>query len=172
MGGDDLQNLQVLVVDDNRNFISIMRSILNGFNIKRVYEARSAVAAFEILKVHSIDIAFVDLKMDGLDGFEFAHLIRNGTDSPNPYLPLIMVTSDGKLSTVKQAIDCGIDDYLTKPIKPIDVFNRIRAAVSKPRRYIQTKSGYFGPDRRRTADSRYTGPERRAPRDNDIISLD
>ncbi len=162
MDQDQYSHLQVLVVDDNRNFISIMRSILNGFGIKAVLEAQSAVEAFESLKSSQVDIAFVDYQMDDLDGMEFAHLIRNGEDSPNPYLPIIMVTADGKYSTVKKAIHSGIDDFLTKPIKPIDVLNRVKSAMQNQRRYIRSSTGYFGPDRRRRRSAQYAGPERRA----------
>lgn len=161
MADERLHELKVLVLDDSHNFIAIMRSILKGFGIKKIFDARNAVTALEILQVHRVDIAFVDLRMKDLDGFEFVKLIRNAEDSPNATLPIVMVSADGKLATVKQALHNGIDDFLTKPVRPVDIYNRLVSVMNNPRSYISTSSGYFGPDRRRRMDAGYCGPERR-----------
>lgn len=161
MNQDALMNLRVLVLDDNRNFLTIMRSILHGLGVKKVFDAKDPVDAFEILKSSMIDLAFVDYWMADLNGIEFAHLIRSGSDSPNPYLPIIMVSGDGKMSTVKRALHNGVDEFLAKPVRPIDVLNRIKAVMDRPRRYISSSDGYFGPDRRRRRDDNYHGQERR-----------
>ena len=55
----------------------------------------------------------------------------------------------------------GVDDFLAKPVRPIDVHNRMVAVLDRPRKYIKTGSGYFGPDRRRSNNKAYMGPDRR-----------
>ncbi len=156
----DLSRVSVLLLDDNRNFISIMRQVLRSFGIRDVHEATDAVAAFEILKTASIDIAFVDFKMPGFDGFEFARLVRAPYDSPNKFLPLILVTADGRTSTVNGAINAGFEEFLIKPIRPKDVYNRLVHLLSHPHKYVWTKT-FFGPDRRRRQNDRFNGIERR-----------
>ena len=167
----DLSQLKVLILDNNHHFLSMLSSILNGFGIRNVHQADNAVSALEIIKFHTIDIACVDLIMDGIDGFEFAKLVRHGSDSPNPYLPMIMITSAGTFSTVHKAINSGFDEFLSKPIKPIDVYRRIISVIEKPHSYIETENGYIRPDRRRRDDVNFKGSERRSKIEPAVSSM-
>ena len=108
-----------------------------------------------------IDIAFVDFKLGGLDGIDFCKRIRLDPDSPNRYLPIIMITAYSERRRVIDAINAGVDEFLVKPIRAVDVANRVNAVVERRRPFIQTP-GYFGPERRRRADPRFMGPWRRA----------
>jgi CheY-like chemotaxis protein len=161
-GKIDLSQVSVLVLDDNQNFISIMRSMLRGFGVGRVVEATEPSKAFELIGDQHVDIAFIDLKMPLIDGIAFARMIRKSKDSPNRKLPLVLVTADATLSTVKDAINAGIEEFIVKPVRSKDVLARLVRLMDSPREYYESGS-YFGPDRRRRIDPKYTGPERRAP---------
>ena len=110
---------------------------------------------------HPFDVAFVDFRLEGLDGLEFCRLVRNGADSPNPFLPIIMITAYSERSRVMEAVNAGVDEFLVKPIRAIDVASRLNAVVERRRPFVRSPS-YFGPDRRRRADPRYKGELRRA----------
>lgn len=157
----DLSDLRVLVLDDNKHFLSIMRAILRHFGVAQVCDCTDAFTAFELLKSTAIDLAFVDLRMPELDGFEFVSLVRNASDSPNKMLPIVMVSAEGSRAMVQKAINIGIEGYLVKPVRPIDVHNRIVTLIEHPHRYVRTQGGYFGPDRRRRADENFKKNERR-----------
>lgn len=140
MARPDITELRVLVVDDNRHFRSIMRTVLRSFDVREVYDVADAVEAFALLKEKDIDLAFVDLEMPVIDGLEFVDLVRRAPDSPSQTLPVIMISGDARRSTVELATKRGADDFLVKPVRPIDVLNRIVAVQSKIVREVDLES--------------------------------
>lgn len=155
------ERIRVLILEDNHHMSSILRTILQGFGVRHVFEARDAADAFESMRSNNPDIAMVDFMLGDVDGLEFTRLVRNASDSPNKYLPIVMVSGHTDRSKIMEAINAGVNEYLAKPVKPVDVYNRFVALIERPRRFIKT-AGYFGPDRRRRQDPRYQGPWRRA----------
>ena len=153
--------LSILLLDDNGHMRSLLRAILKGLGVQRVFDATDAAEAFELLRTNQIDIAFVDYRLGDLDGVEFAKLVRTAPDSPDPYLAMCMVTAYSERSRVYEAINSGIDEFLAKPIRAADVAMRIDAIIRRRRPFVKTAS-YFGPDRRRREDPNYRGKRRRA----------
>lgn len=157
----NLEVLNILVVDDNRHMHSIVKAILNSMRIKNIRFCDNAADAFSEMKQWMPDIIITDWKMEPLDGLDFVRLIRKGQDSPNPYLPIIMLTGYTELERVTEARDAGVTEILAKPISVEALHSRIVNIIEKPRPFIKAKH-YFGPDRRRgrRAD-RYEGLRRR-----------
>lgn len=155
-----LESISALILDDNAHMRGLLRAILAGFGLRRIEEAQSAGEGLAVLAAGDIDIAFVDLKLGGLDGLEFCRHIRTHADSPNIYLPLVMVTAYSERSRVIDAINAGVDEFLVKPVRAVDVANRVNAVIERRRPFMQA-GDYFGPDRRRRQDPRYAGPWRR-----------
>lgn len=160
-----LGRIRFLVVDDNSQMLNIVKTILRGFGAVYIFEARDASDAFSRLKNDSIDIVIVDFMMEVLDGVEFVHMVRNSSDSPNRYVPVIMLTAHSERSRVTQARDAGVNEFCTKPVTALELFRKITAIVEHPRPFIKTDS-YFGPDRRRRQKADYNGPERRKNKRN------
>ena len=106
------------------------------------------------------DLAIVDFHMSPIDGVEFTRLVRQASDSPNPFLPIIMLTGYAERSRVEEARDAGVTEFIVKPVTAKAVLSRLQNVIYKPRPFVQTKT-YFGPDRRRRADNDYAGPSRR-----------
>jgi two-component system chemotaxis response regulator CheY len=156
-----LSALQVLLVDDNQHMRAIASAVLQSAGVKKVREAADGGAALEMLREHPIDLAIVDFNMFPLDGVEFTRLVRNSPDSPNPYLPIIMMTGHSERARVYEARDAGVTEFVVKPITAKAILDRIQAVIFRPRPFVKTE-GYFGPDRRRTDASNYRGPRRRA----------
>ena len=98
MASLDLSRLNVLAVDDNRHMLTIVKSILYGLGIRNVQTAMDAADAFEELRHYLADIVICDWVMSPLDGIEFVRLIRSADDSPNRYVPIIMLTGDVPIS--------------------------------------------------------------------------
>lgn len=156
-----LQRVRFLVVDDNVHMIHIIKTILRGFGAVHVFEARDASDAFDRLRNDSIDIVVTDYQMEVLDGIDFIKLIRGSSDSPNRYVPIIMLTAHSERSRVEAARDAGANEFCCKPVTAQELYRKVQAIVDHPRPFIKTAS-YFGPDRRRHMDKKYEGPERRA----------
>lgn len=156
-----LEDVVALVVDDNANMRSLMRAILVSFGVRRMEEASDCETALGSVAVNPIDIAFVDFRLEAGDGLEFCRRIRRDPASPNRFLPLVMITAYAEQNRVIEALNAGVDEFLVKPVRPVDVANRINAVVERRRPFVESAT-YFGPDRRRRVDPRYTGPLRRA----------
>ncbi|HYD31256.1 MAG TPA: response regulator [Azospirillaceae bacterium] len=155
----DGSDLKVLVIEDNQHFRMLIRTVLQTLGIRQVHEAVDGANALDILKTYPADLVIADWKMEPMDGIVFAHRLRRGPDSPNPYLPIIMVTGYSEARLVHEARDAGINEFLAKPISAKSLISRVVAVMSKPRPFVRT-GGYFGPDRRRRQVP-WNGEERR-----------
>ena len=144
----DLDELKVLVVDDADFMRHLLRSILHALRITNVTVASSGADAFAALRISLVDIILVDWHMEPMDGLEFVRLLRTGEDSPNPYIPVIMVTANTQAWRVAQARDVGVNEFIAKPLSPKGLYQRIIAVIDGARPFVRT-STYFGPDRRR-----------------------
>jgi len=156
-----LEHLQVLLVDDNPHMREITASVLRSVGIGKIWEAPNGAVAMDRLRKNAIDLVFVDLKMEELDGLEFTRMVRNDPHSANPYLPIIMMTGHSEASRVIEARDVGVTEFLAKPITARAVVNRLNAVIVNARPFIKT-DGFFGPDRRRANREAYTGAPKRA----------
>ena len=156
----DYSSLKILLIEDNQHMRSIVGAILKGSGIRNVREARDGAEGLDMLRQFPADIALVDFNMEPIDGVEFTRLLRNASDSSNPYLPVVMITGHSERSRVIQARDAGVNEFVVKPLTARALLGRLDSVIMRPRPFIRCKS-YFGPDRRRSSDSNYAGPFRR-----------
>ncbi|HWA01074.1 MAG TPA: response regulator [Caulobacterales bacterium] len=156
--------IQVLIVDDNRQMRFLMRSLLRAAGVYRVAEAEGAVEAFDLMNRFTVDLVLVDWMMQPVDGIAFTRMVRLAEDSPNPYVPVLMMTAHTEKSRVKAARDAGVTGFLKKPISARVLFERMSASLLDQRVFVRTPD-YFGPDRRHGVSPDYDGPFRRADDD-------
>jgi len=126
MENTEFDRLTVLVIEDNRHFRTIIRTILRGFGVGEVFDVSDAIEAFALLKERDIDLIFLDLDMPVLDGFEFIELVRRAPDSPNTTIPIVILSSHAQRSVVIRAIECGANDFLLKPVRSVDIYRRLK----------------------------------------------
>lgn len=167
MSSPAMGRLNVLIVDDNKHMITIVKTLLRGFGIGRFLEANDAAEAFDLVRSEHIDFIIVDYLMDILDGTDFVRLVRTGDDSPNPFIPIIMLTAYSERSKVIAARDAGVTEFCCKPVTATELFRKVQSIVNNPRPFIRTGS-FFGPDRRRLKMDHYRGPERRVADNADL----
>jgi CheY-like chemotaxis protein len=160
MSGATFDHLKALIVEDNVHMRTLLRSLLTALGVKHVYEASNGADAFVILRDKSPDMILTDLSMKPIDGIAFTREVRLSHDSPNPYVPIIMVTGHTERLKVEAARDAGVTEFLAKPITAQGLFLRIAQIVERPRAFVRCAE-YFGPDRRRRKDETFTGPWRR-----------
>jgi DNA-binding response OmpR family regulator len=156
----NIERLNFLVVDDNKHMCVLIKTILNAFGVRNVVDASDGADAFKALKHFPADIIICDWVMQPLDGLDFVRLVRTGKDSPNPYVPVIMLTGHTEMHRVMEAREAGVNEFLAKPVSPKKLYARIRSIIEHQRHFIKTKT-YFGPDRRRQKLASYKGPEQR-----------
>ncbi len=144
----NLENLILLVVDDNKNMRLVVNQVLRALGIRNVKEADDGAEALKVMKTFPIDIVICDWNMEPLDGLDFTRMIRTASDSPNPFVPIIMLTGHTEMHRVEEARDAGVNEFLAKPISAKSLYDRISVVIGTPRQFIRTPS-YTGPDRRR-----------------------
>lgn len=160
MEGMDLRDVSVLLVDDNANMRKVVAAILKAAGVRRIREAGDGLDALKAFQAQEIDIIFTDLMMQPVDGLAFIRWIRTSTASPNPYVPIIMMTGHATQRTLNDARMAGVTEFLAKPLTARGVMHRINEIVNNPRPFVRA-SEYFGPCRRRRIDHEFSGVERR-----------
>jgi two-component system chemotaxis response regulator CheY len=160
MSGAGFENLKALIVEDNAHMRSLLRALLNSIGVKDISEASHGQAAIALLRERKSDLVLTDLAMKPMDGLEFTRYVRNHAHSPNPFVPIIMISGHSEKYRVEAARDAGVTEFLAKPITAHTLFSRIAEIVERPRAFVRCDS-YFGPDRRRRGTDDYAGPFRR-----------
>lgn len=170
MAGLNISKVKFLVVEDNPFMQAILRQVLRTLGVLQTEVAPDGDLGFKIFQTFDPDIVLLDWQMAPMDGLEFTRLIRTSRDSPNRYVPIIMITAHSEMNRVIEARDAGVNELLAKPIAALKLFTRIRTIIERPRLFVDSPT-YFGPDRRRRVDADYLGPDRRtAPAKDDAFA--
>lgn len=155
-----LYNISILVVEDNPPMLEITKSLLVTFGVGHVIGAQNGEIGFKRACEYNPDIIIADWMMKPVDGISFTRRIRNDPASPNPFVPVILMTGFSERHRVFQARDAGVTEFLVKPFNARDLYKRIVQVIERPRQFIRAET-FFGPDRRRKRELQYTGPLRR-----------
>ena len=117
-------NLRVLAVDDDLINLKLLKSMLKKSDIiSEVVEARNGADAIAILKTQfDIDIVLLDIIMPVMGGIEMLRVMR--ADEELRAMPVIVLTTDETKKA--EALECGANDFLMKPIREKDVMQKIK----------------------------------------------
>jgi PAS domain S-box-containing protein len=126
----------VLLVDDRHANLLALRAMLEDLGHDLV-QARSGEDALRLLLNRDFAVVLLDVKMDGLDGFETARLIRSRPRSR--HTPIIFLTGQGDPLDVETAYGLGAVDYLVKPLLPVVVRAKVVGFVELYRKTEQVK---------------------------------
>ena len=144
----DFSDLAVVMVEDNPHLRKLMKEILIGYNIRNVKAFGQAEDMREELLTRPYDLAIIDWNMKPISGIELVYWIRNNKNSPDKFLPIIMVSGHSERHRVEKARDAGVNEFIVKPLSGSSIYNKLVQLTDNPRPFVDTKH-YFGPDRRR-----------------------
>jgi DNA-binding response OmpR family regulator len=138
----------VLVVDDERNIVELVRLYLEkeGFNVVAAGDGEGALVQYER---SDPDLVVLDLMLPKLDGFEVCRELRRRGD-----VPILMLTARSEDVDAIVGLELGADDYVTKPFNPRALVARVKAilrrtdATAKGGRPIQVGDLRIDPRRR------------------------
>ena len=126
-GGDQMDTLKILVVDDE----SRMRKLVRDFLVKKDFEVLEAGDGEEALDVFynekNIALVILDVMMPKMDGIEVLAKLRGSGST----VPIIMLTAKSEDSDKIMGFACGADDYVTKPFNIMELKARIRALLRR-----------------------------------------
>jgi two-component system chemotaxis response regulator CheY len=143
----NLRDLVILVADPSSYMSMLIHSMLRGFGSNKVLEARSSTNVLQVLTNQKIDILICDSRLPPHGGLPLTRAIRRKQDNANRTIPILVMTSDGRETTVKLARDAGANMVIAKPMSPGSLYDRLAWIAFNPRQFVDTPT-YFGPDRR------------------------
>jgi two-component system NtrC family response regulator len=115
----------ILIVDDEKNYLTILSAVLEdeGFEILTALGGREAL---EVHKTSDLDLIVTDMKMPGMDGIELLKHIK----SVDPDLPIIMMTAHGTIDKAVEAMQKGAYSYILKPFDNERLIIYVKKAIS------------------------------------------
>lgn len=117
--------VKILIVDDNKINQKVASLALQKWKAK-IKCADDATIAIDYLKKYSFDIVLMDLSMPEIDGYEATKIIRTTLGSR---VPIIAITASALLGEKEKCLEAGMDDYISKPFNPIDLFEKIKGLL-------------------------------------------
>ncbi len=155
-----LRDISVLLIDQDRHLSILIKRVLRSLGFNTVYVAIDGSSALALMKKKSIDLVITDWDMQPMSGIDFIRHIRNHVDSPNPFVPIIMLTGYARRLHVETARDTGITEFVAKPFTAKTLCQRIVLIIDRPRNFVISHL-YKGPDRRRLSKEQQSLSERR-----------
>lgn len=135
----NIGNPVVLVVDDNRDIVWLIKETLSpGYVVREAFQAEEALA---LMEQQTPDLIITDIMMPNMDGFELISRIKS--DKFTRHIPLIIVSAKVSENEQAEGLDLGADAYLTKPFSSVvlrSVVNRLM--VNKK----ELKDYYYSPE--------------------------
>lgn len=117
----------ILIVDDEEEILELMEVYLKNDGYK-VYKAENGSKALDILNKEKIDLAVLDIMMEGISGLETCSRIREKYN-----IPIIMLSAKSQDMDKINGLAVGADDYMVKPFNPMELLARVKAQI---RRYF------------------------------------
>jgi two-component system chemotaxis response regulator CheY len=118
-------NLNVLIVDDYKTMLRIIRNLLKQIDFENVEEASDGVEALAKLQAGNFDLIISDWNMEPMTGLQLLQHVRNDPKLKNT--PFIMVTAESKTENVIVAKQAGVSNYIVKPFNA----ETLRAKIQK-----------------------------------------
>ncbi len=123
---------RILVVEDNMVNRKVAHFMLEkkGHEVSAVENGKEALMALEN---NIFDLILMDVQMPVMDGFQATETIRKKEKSTGEHIPIIAMTAHAMKGDRERCLEAGMDDYLTKPLNPAEVFQKINDAVKNNR---------------------------------------
>lgn len=126
MENDWIKEKAILIVDDEAQLRTMLRSIFERAGYTNVMTAVSGEEALKLITVKMPDMVISDVMMLGMDGFELLQEIRALSK-----IPVLMLTAKGEAEDRFAGFEMGADDYLVKPFLPKELLLRVEAIMKR-----------------------------------------
>ena len=122
----------ILICDDEQDIVSALKIYLEAEGY-RTFAAANGKEALELLDRENIHLVLLDIMMPVLDGVSALSRLREFSN-----VPVILLTAKSEDTDKVLGLNIGADDYITKPINPVELLARVRSQL---RRYLQLGGG-------------------------------
>jgi two-component system, OmpR family, alkaline phosphatase synthesis response regulator PhoP len=116
----------VLVVDDNEQNLELLVAYLDTLECS-VVAAIDGIDALEKIAQSAPDLILLDVMMPRMSGFEVCRKLKSDPETRD--IPIIMVTALNELGDIERGVECGTDDFISKPVNRLELTTRVRSLL-------------------------------------------
>ncbi len=117
---------KILVVDDNAQNLELLVAYLEPLGCGLV-TAADGIEAMEKIQQEPPDLILLDIMMPRMSGFEVCRKLKSGPETRD--IPIIMVTALNELSDIERGVECGTDDFISKPVNRLEMVTRVKSLL-------------------------------------------
>ena len=118
---------RVLVVDDNAQNLELLCAYMEDVPNVTTIAATNGIEAMAQVAADQPDLILLDIMMPKMSGFEVCQQLKN--DPRTRDIQIIMVTALNEMGDHERAVDCGTDEFLTKPVNRVELITRIKSLL-------------------------------------------
>ena len=134
----DWSQKKILIVDDARENIDVLRGILTNYTNMVALDGSQALTVAQ--SANPPDLILLDIMMPGMDGYEVCQRLKNNEKTKG--IPIIYLTAKSSVEDEAKGLALGAVDYITKPISPPVVLARVATHLAMRDAYLQLKKQY------------------------------
>jgi two-component system chemotaxis response regulator CheY len=123
------KNMSVLIVDDYKTMLRIVRNLLKQLGFENVDEAVDGSSALQKMRQKKYGLVISDWNMEPMTGLQLLKECR--ADAKLKDTPFIMVTAESKTENVVAAKEAGVNNYIVKPFNAATLKGKIEAVIGK-----------------------------------------
>ena len=120
-------NMEILIVDDYRTMLRIIRNLLKQIGFDNVDEATDGSMALKKMREKSYGLVISDWNMEPMTGLQLLKEVR--ADAKLKHTPFIMVTAESKTENVVAAKQAGVNNYIVKPFNAATLKVKLTAVL-------------------------------------------
>ncbi|MCB1832928.1 MAG: response regulator [Geminicoccaceae bacterium] len=121
------KNMPILIVDDYKTMLRIVRNLLKQLNFQNIDEATDGSMAFARMKEKQYGLVISDWNMQPMTGLDLLRQVR--ADDSLKATPFIMVTAESKTENVIAAKEAGVNNYIVKPFNAETLKGKIASVL-------------------------------------------
>lgn len=125
----DLSQSTILIVDDNAQNVELLQAYLEDLNCKTVaaHDGLEAIKIVERQDQLAPDLILLDVMMPRMSGFEVCRRLKE--DPATRSIPVMMVTALNELGDIERGVECGTDDFVSKPVNKLELITRVKSLL-------------------------------------------
>lgn len=135
---DEVLNKKILLVDDERELLTLLKEVFIKEGFREIYEEDNGIDAILSVKEKNPDIIILDVNLPDIDGYKVCDRIRKFSTSP-----IIFLTAMGEDEEKIKGLEAGGDDYVTKPFNIKEVVLRVKSQLRRGSLVSEIKTNLY-----------------------------